>query len=142
MSVTAPKVGAEWMGLARQIRREVAAEEMPAVLTPSLAALAVKSCTVRDAFSVTEMHDNYVSNPPDKRAEDAIRYLLPLTRYKIAFLLRTNFLHGIRRHRDFFLIVPLARVWILSPRPSCPPGIYHGIRDDYGCLIQPEETGS
>ena len=103
---------------------------------------AIEGCTVQDAFTITEMHDNVVSNPPYRLAEKAVRYLLPLTRYKIAFLLRTNFLHGINRHRKFYPNVPLARVWIISLRPSCPPGIYHGIRDNYGCLIQPEETGS
>jgi hypothetical protein len=37
--------------------------------------------------------------------------------------------------------VPLARVWLLSRRPSMPPGIYWGQRNNFGCLIQEEETG-
>jgi hypothetical protein len=101
----------------------------------------IAGCTMRDVFTITEMHDNYMLNPPYKPAERIIRHLLPLTRYKPVVLLRTNFLHGIKRHRHFFPNVPLARVWCLSSRPSCPPGIYHGIRDNLGCLIQPEETG-
>jgi hypothetical protein len=100
----------------------------------------IEGCTVQDAFSITEMHDNYIANPPYGLAEKAIRYLLPLTRYKLAFLLRTNFLHSIRRS-TFYATMPFARMWCLSRRPSCPPGIYRGIRDNLGCLIQPEETG-
>jgi hypothetical protein len=100
----------------------------------------IAGCTVRDAFTITERHDNFVSNPPYKPAEAAIRYLLPLARHKLAFLLRTNFLHSIRR-RAFYASMPLVRVWFLSSRPSCPPGIYRGSRDDFGCLIQPEENG-
>jgi hypothetical protein len=101
----------------------------------------IAGCTVRDVFASTEMRDNHMLNPPYKQAERIIRHLLPLTRHKLAVLLRTNFLHGIKRHRGFFPFVPLARMWFLSPRPSCPPGIYQGARDNLGCLIQPEETG-
>ena len=100
----------------------------------------IEGCTVRYAFSITEMHDNFIGNPPYNRAEEAVRYLMPLTRRKLAFFLRTNFLHSIRRLK-FYASMPLARVWFIGPRPSCPPGIYYGIRDNYGCLIQPEEKG-
>jgi hypothetical protein len=101
----------------------------------------IAGCKVQDVFDITETHDNFFLNPPYRRAEAIIRHLLPLTHYKLVVFLRTNFLHGSKRHRLFFPVVPLARVWFLGPRPSCPPGVYRGQRDNLGCLIQPEETG-
>ena len=101
----------------------------------------IAGCKVQDVFTITEMHDNRIANPPYGLAEEAIRYLLPLTRYKLAFLLRTNFLHSIRRS-TFYATMPFARMWVLSRRPSCPPGIYQGVRDNHGCLIQPEEPAA
>jgi hypothetical protein len=100
----------------------------------------IAGCTVRDVFSITEPFDNAILNPPYDLAEPIIRHLLPLTRYKLVVLIRHNFLFSLKR-RDFFATMPLVRVWYLSRRPSCPPGIYQGIRDNYGCLIQPEEKG-
>jgi hypothetical protein len=100
----------------------------------------IAGCRVRDVFSITEEHDNFMLNPPFKPAEPILRHLWPLTRYKLVVLIRHNFLFSAKRD-DFFAMMPLARVYYLSQRPSCPPGIYQGIRDNYGYLIQPEEKG-
>jgi hypothetical protein len=101
----------------------------------------IEGCTVQDFFTSTAVHDNIISNPPYIQAEQAIHHGLPLIRYKMALLLRLNFLASQKRSSWLYHKVGLARVLVLGTRPSCPPGIYTGIRDNYGCLVQPEETG-
>lgn len=64
--------------------------------------------------------DAIVSNPPygvaDKYAEHALK-IAP----KVALLLPTKWMNSARRGA-WLEATPLARVWLLSPRPSMPPG--------------------
>ena len=39
----------------------------------------IAGCKVQDVFTITAIHDNHIANPPYDLAEEAIRYLLPLT---------------------------------------------------------------
>ena len=100
----------------------------------------IGACVVRDFFESTARHDNIISNPPYKLAEQAACHALKLVRRKVAFFLRLNFLESQSRH-TFFRDAPLSRVLVMARRVSCPPGIYTGERDQWGCLIQPEEKG-
>jgi hypothetical protein len=101
---------------------------------------AIAGCAVLDFLISTAKHDNIISNPPYALAEQAARRALKLARRKVAFFLRLSFLESTGRDA-FFREVPLSRVLVMARRVSCPPGIYTGGRDRYGCLIQPDEKG-
>lgn len=61
---------------------------------------------------------NIVTNPPFNIAADFARRAIELTRHKVAIVFptaRLNAAHWVRN-------TPLARVWLLTPRPSMPPG--------------------
>ncbi|WP_319568242.1 hypothetical protein [Cohaesibacter marisflavi] len=64
---------------------------------------------------------NIVSNPPFSYAELFVRHALGIADGKVAFLLPLQWLASETRAR-FFPSTPLRRVYILSPRPSMPPG--------------------
>lgn len=69
--------------------------------------------------------DNAVMNPPfykAKGAEAFIRKALRVTRGKVAAFVDVKFLAGSKRANGLYRDHPPHRVWILTPRPSCPPG--------------------
>ena len=65
--------------------------------------------------------ENTVSNPPFKDAERFVRIALAITPRKVAMLLPISWLNGDKRSR-WLETTPLRRVWIITPRPSMPPG--------------------
>lgn len=69
--------------------------------------------------------DNFIGNPPysyrEGIAEIYIRRCLRLARAKVAMLLPVKFLSSQGRY-DLFTQTPLMRVYVLSSRPSMPPG--------------------
>lgn len=70
---------------------------------------------------------NVVSNPPFYRAkgtEDATRRILELTPGKVAVFVEARFLQGSGRARGLWRDTPPSRVWIITPRASCPPGSF------------------
>jgi hypothetical protein len=73
---------------------------------------------VEDFFEQTRMHDNIVCNPP---FESMMRFVLAAevhSRRKTAVIFPTARLNAARWLTD----TPLRRVWLLTPRPSMPPG--------------------
>jgi hypothetical protein len=62
--------------------------------------------------------DNVVCNPPFKVAPQFVARALELARYKVAIIFPTARLNAAR----WLQALPLARVWLLTPRPSMPPG--------------------
>lgn len=62
-----------------------------------------------------------VTNPPFKHAEAFVRRALDLDLRKCAFLLPMAWLNGDKRSR-WLEKQPLKRVYVLTPRPSMPPG--------------------
>jgi hypothetical protein len=75
---------------------------------------------VEDFFTSTQQHDNVVCNPPFSK--DTIQrfalHALAIARRKVAIICpvaRLNAAHWLRG-------TPLRIVWLLSPRPSMPPG--------------------
>lgn len=70
---------------------------------------------------------NFVMNPPFFRAKGAeafIRQALSLASGKVCAFVDVKFLAGAQRANGLFTEHPPSRVWILTPRPSCPPGAY------------------
>lgn len=65
-----------------------------------------------------EQHDNIVCNPPFNIAAEFALHALKLTRRKIAMVFPTARLNAAHWLHD----TPLARVWLMTPRPSMPPG--------------------
>lgn len=70
---------------------------------------------------------NVVSNPPFYKAvgaERATRDILGMTSGKVAVFVEARFLGGSGRARGLFHETPPNRIWVITPRPSCPPGAY------------------
>jgi predicted RNA methylase len=70
---------------------------------------------------------NIVMNPPFFRAKGAeafIRKAVEISTAKVCAFLDIKFLAGATRAEGLFADLPPARIWILTPRPSCPPGEY------------------
>lgn len=70
---------------------------------------------------------NIVTNPPyfsGKGTERFIRKALELAIGKVAIFTDTRFLSGDARARDLFKLHRPHRIWLLTPRPSCPPGAW------------------
>jgi len=70
---------------------------------------------------------NIVMNPPFFRAKGAeafIRRALNIASGKIAVFLDIRFIAGAERANGLFKERPPHRIWIVTPRVSCPPGGY------------------
>jgi hypothetical protein len=68
-----------------------------------------------------------VTNPPFGRAvlaEKFIRHAISLKPEKLAVFVDARFLFGKARAAGMYDEFPPARVWMITPRPSCPPGAY------------------
>lgn len=63
-------------------------------------------------------HNNIVSNPPFDIFMDFAEHALTRARYKVALIMPTARLNAARWLR----FKPLRRVWLMTPRPSMPPG--------------------
>lgn len=73
---------------------------------------------LKDAIGPT---DNIVSNPPYSQAVPFIHRALSLAKFKVAMLLRLPFIASAKR-AALFDGTPLAGIYVLTPRPSMPPG--------------------
>lgn len=76
----------------------------------------------------SERFENIVSNPPFKLCDDKrartypfVQRCLERAERKVALLLPLAWITGMERSR-WFQQSPLRRIWVLSPRPSMPPG--------------------
>lgn len=68
-----------------------------------------------------------ICNPPFYRAEGTelfIRKALEHSRAKVAMFTDIRFMAGGRRANGIFRELPPHRIWIVTPRVSCPPGEY------------------
>jgi hypothetical protein len=65
--------------------------------------------------------DNVVCNPPFDLIREVIEHALQVARYKVAAILPVRRLNAAGK---WLIATPLLRVWMLSPRPSMPPGSY------------------
>lgn len=73
------------------------------------------------------LEPNIVMNPPFFRAKGAeafIRKALAVAEGKVCAFVDVKFLAGAGRAAGLFAEHPPSRIWIISPRPSCPPGEY------------------
>jgi hypothetical protein len=78
-----------------------------------------------DGFPYTA--ENIVTNPPFYRAkgtEAFIRRALTVAVGKVAIFTDICFLAGDGRATGLFATFPPSRIWIVTPRVSCPPGVY------------------
>lgn len=70
---------------------------------------------------------NIVMNPPffrAKGAEEFIRKALKLAKGKVAAFVDIRFIAGAERANGLYSDFPPHRIWIVTPRVSCPPGSY------------------
>ena len=74
-----------------------------------------------DFLTQTGSVASVVTNPPFKHARRFVEHALTVMTRRSAFLLPTSWLNGSRRSR-WLETTPLAKVWVLTPRPSMPPG--------------------
>ncbi len=73
---------------------------------------------VLNFFSSTEENDNYVSNPPFKQFKAFALHALVHSRRKVALIWQVPRLNAARWLRQ----TPLQTIWLMTPRPSMPPG--------------------
>lgn len=69
--------------------------------------------------------ESIITNPPffkAKGTEAFIRKAVTIAQHKVAIFTDVKFLAGGARASGLYAEHPPSRVWILSPRPSCPPG--------------------
>lgn len=81
----------------------------------------------QDFLSDATLRANICMNPPFFRAkgtEAFIRHALQHTARKVAAFADLKFLAGAGRASGLYAEHPPSRVWIITPRPSCPPGEY------------------
>lgn len=82
----------------------------------------------RDFLSTDRvMADNIVTNPPYFRAkgtEAFIKHALKLCAGKVCIFADIRFLAGAERANGIYREHPPNRIWIITPRVSCPPGEY------------------
>jgi hypothetical protein len=71
-----------------------------------------------DFFKHTDTHANIVSNPPFDRFMDFAQHALDRAHKKVALIMPTARLNAAR----WLVATPLRRIWLLTPRPSMPPG--------------------
>ena len=94
--------------------------------------------TTQDFLKHRGMHDNIVSNPPFNILPAFARHAASLARHKVALVMPSARLHA----AHWLQALPLARVWLMTPRPSMPPG-HHilaggkvgGGKTDYAWLV-------
>ena len=68
--------------------------------------------------SSDEKHDNIVCNPPFDIAPQFTLHALKLAKRKVAIIFPTARLNAAHWMKE----TPLARIWLMTPRPSMPPG--------------------
>jgi hypothetical protein len=93
---------------------------------------------VEDFLTSDRWHKNIVCNPPFHDIERFVRHALKVTAHKVAFIVPVARLPAAHWLRE----TPLVRIWLLTPRPSMPPGhvILAGEKPgggtaDYGWLV-------
>jgi hypothetical protein len=74
--------------------------------------------TPQNFLTHNHIHDNIVSNPPFDIFREFTEHALKLARRKVALIMPTARLNAAR----WLLETPLQTVWLLTPRPSMPPG--------------------
>jgi hypothetical protein len=79
----------------------------------------IRTAIPRDFFRENQSCDNIVTNPPFNLAEKFFYHSVGLARGKIAMIFPVARLNAARWIKD----APLVRVWLLTPRPSMPPGL-------------------
>ncbi len=71
--------------------------------------------TPHDFITSPYLSDNIITNPPYTLAQQFIELSLDRTKYKVAMLVKLQFLEGQKR-KAFFANSPLARVYVFSKR--------------------------
>ena len=74
--------------------------------------------TPQDFLAHRDYHDNLVMNPPFDLVPEFAGQALNLARHKVAMIFPVARLNAARWLQD----TPLRRIWLLTPRPSMPPG--------------------
>jgi hypothetical protein len=89
--------------------------------TPSIWDIADRGCPLRwqgDFLTRATQYPNIICNPPFDRAREFADHALKIAQHKVAMIFPTARLNAARWLED----TPLARIWMLTPRPSMPPG--------------------
>jgi hypothetical protein len=96
---------------------------------------------VRDLLTITEEIDNVMANFPFSKAEEFVRHLMPLVRRRMLLILPLTWWESQGRHRGLHREMPMKHWYPCGDRPSMPPGVDTGIRDQFGATVQPDNKG-
>lgn len=81
-----------------------------------------ENIAVKSFLEDKHIYDNIVSNPPfGKDSQAFIEHALSHSIAKVAMLMPTVWMNS-KKRGEWLETTPLKRVWLLSPRPSMPPG--------------------
>jgi hypothetical protein len=89
-----------------------------AVIAADIVDRGYAGCQIQDFLERKSVPPTVIGNPPFNAVEAFARHALELSARKVALLFPTARLNAARWLMD----LPLRRVWLLTPRPSMPPG--------------------
>jgi hypothetical protein len=89
-----------------------------AVITGDIVDRGYANCEIQDFLKRKSVPPSVVGNPPFSEVEAFARHALNLGSRKVALVFPTARLNAAR----WLQALPLRRVWLLTPRPSMPPG--------------------
>lgn len=75
--------------------------------------------TTRDFLASTQTFANFAGNPPFDLGQEFALHALSLVERKVAFIFPIRRLNAAGK---WLKATPLYRIWLLTPRPSMPPG--------------------
>ena len=90
------------------------------VMTADIVDRGYPGCRVQDFLQRKSAPLSVVGNPPFNAVEAFARHAFAIGANQVALVFVTQRLNAARWLRE----LPLCRVWLLSPRPSMPPGDY------------------
>jgi hypothetical protein len=90
------------------------------VLAADIVDRGYRGCKVQDFLTRTTAPASIVCNPPFDIIKDFVQHALKLGATKVAMINEVKRLNAARWLNE----LPLRRVWLMTPRPSMPPGPY------------------
>jgi hypothetical protein len=88
------------------------------VVTADVVNRGYPECRIQDFRERGSVPPSVVCNPPFPLAQETVRHALKLGARKVAIVFPVARLNAARWLQD----LPLRRIWLLTPRPSMPPG--------------------
>ncbi|SRR5216683_2970143 len=90
------------------------------VITADIVDRGYPGCRIQDFLKRRSAPPSVVGNPPFAIVEEFARHAFDIGADKVALIARTASIHAARWLRE----LPFSHAWLMTPRPSMPPGPY------------------